>query len=311
MSGALRLVDPVGPEPDSELDAAQPDAESVPVHRPRSVAVAVRVLVSVALLAAWVLLFALVISGVQEARSQQMLYDGFRQELAMGTASLGGHIAAGRPVALVDIDGLGLHRVVVVEGTDASDMRAGPGHLSSTPLPGQAGVSVVFGRSATYGGPFGSLARLHAGDRIQVTTGQGTFTYVVNRVRTAGDPVPAAPAAGTGRLLLVSSVGSGWRGGWAPTQAIYVDATLRGAPVPAPSGRPRFVPASQKAMQPDLAALFPLALWLSALTLVGVLAVVTRNRWGRWQAWVVGVPIAAAVVWAATDCAMQLLPNLL
>ncbi|NHA00350.1 hypothetical protein G5V59_10155 [Nocardioides sp. W3-2-3] len=46
---------------------------------------------------------------------------------------------------------------VVVEGTAPGDLFAGPGHLRSTVLPGQAGTSLVYGRAATYGGPFGRL----------------------------------------------------------------------------------------------------------------------------------------------------------
>ena len=50
--------------------------------------------------------------------------------------------------------------MVVVEGTTPGEPDAGPGHLRDTPLPGQAGVSVVFGRRATFGAPFASLPQL-------------------------------------------------------------------------------------------------------------------------------------------------------
>ena len=64
-------------------------------------------------------------------------------------------------------------------------------------------------------------------------------------------------------------------------------------------------------MQGDTSALFPLVLWLQGLVLVAVGCAWGRGRWGRWQIWLVGLPAVVAVVWGATDCAMELLPNLL
>ena len=65
----------------------------------------------------------------------------------------------------------GLENVVVVEGTSSSDLLEGPGHLRDSPLPGQLGESIVMGKSATAGAPFGGIARLRKGDVINVTTG--------------------------------------------------------------------------------------------------------------------------------------------
>jgi LPXTG-site transpeptidase (sortase) family protein len=53
----------------------------------------------------------------------------------------------------------------------------GPGHYSGTPLPGEAGNSAIAGHRTTYLRPFYSLNALRPGDRIIVTTVQGTFTY--------------------------------------------------------------------------------------------------------------------------------------
>lgn len=67
----------------------------------------------------------------------------------------------------------------VVQGTDDSDLRKGPGHYPATPYPGQVGNSSIAGHRTTYGAPFGELDGLEVGDTIQVTTLQGAFEYTV------------------------------------------------------------------------------------------------------------------------------------
>lgn len=108
-------------------------------------------------------------SQVQEARTQHNLYATFRGQLAQAVAPLGSP-AQGSPVAILDIPRLGLH-AVVVEGTTAGDLTRGPGHRRDSPLPGQGGVSEIYGRRATFGAPFAHLPQLWRGDKITVTTG--------------------------------------------------------------------------------------------------------------------------------------------
>jgi sortase A len=172
-------------------------------------------------------------------------------------------------------------------------------------LPGQAGVSVLFGRSVSYGGPFRDIASLQPGDPIVVTTGQGQFTYVVAH---AGERIPTSTTVAS-QLLLVTSAGTGWRAGWAPSHAVYVDAVLHGKPVVgiAPDGltKPADLP-----MHGDTSQLFPLVLWMQLLVL-GVLGIVVgRARWGTWQPWLIGVPVVLAALWGASSSVWVLLPNL-
>ena len=277
-----------------------------------AVAVAVWVLGGVAALAAWLLVFMLGVSALQEAGDQNRLYGQLREELALGTAPLGGTIEPGTPVALVDAPAADLTRVVAVEGTTAADLQSGPGHLRSSPLPGQPGVSVLLGRAVTYGGPFRSLGRLRPGDTITVTTGQGVFAYVVDDVRRSGDKVPAPPAAGGSRLVLVSLAGAG-RG----TPVGHDRHGVRGRDA-ARQDRRLLRPAVRSGLLPqelpghgDAQAWVPLVLWLQALVLLVALVVWVRVRWGGRQAWVVGLPLLALVLWLATDSASQLFPNLL
>ena len=192
-------------------------------------------LACLALIGVWVLLYAFVLSGVQEARAQATYYATLRQGLAEATAPIGGVIQPGSPVLLLTAPTAGLDDAVVVEGTTSSAMTSGPGHLASTVLPGQQGVSVILGRSVTFGAPFRSIATMHPGDTITVTTGQGVFTYHVDRVRYPGDPLPPPVGPNTSRLTLVTEIASGWRSGWAPATTVYVDATMQGGQIqPAP-----------------------------------------------------------------------------
>ena len=62
----------------------------------------------------------------------------------------------GDPVAILSLPTIG-SRSIVVEGTRSDELMCGPGHLRSSPLPGRAGNSVVFGRRTTYGAPFSDL----------------------------------------------------------------------------------------------------------------------------------------------------------
>src|SRR5438552_2508766 len=68
----------------------------------------------------------------------------------------------------------------VVEGVGVSDLRKGPGHYPTTPLPGQVGNSGIAGHRTTYGAPFGDLDKLAGGDHISVTTQEGSFEFVVD-----------------------------------------------------------------------------------------------------------------------------------
>jgi sortase A len=75
----------------------------------------------------------------------------------------------------------------VVEGTDAENLRKGPGHYPDTPLPGQHGTSAIAGHRTTYGAPFRNLDKLEHNDRIVVELPYGTFVYKVDRTQIVDD----------------------------------------------------------------------------------------------------------------------------
>lgn len=286
-----------------------------PPHPPRPQQSVTRVLVSWALLtlsivAAWLVVFAAFLSGAQEAHDQRNLYNEFREQLAKQTAPLGGSTVPDKPVALLNAPALGLRDLVVVEGTASGDLRMGPGHRRDTVLPGQAGAAVLYGRASLFGGPFGQLDRARMGDKIDVVTGQGRFTYTVSGRRRPGDPLPPALASGGGRLTLVTSSDAGAARLWSGGQPLFVDATLSGHGAASPGVGTAVVPRAEQAMRGDESSLSLLVLWLPLLIGVAVAIVWAALRWGFVQAWLVGVPVLLFALWGSSEAAAQLLPNL-
>ncbi|MEV0183915.1 sortase [Streptomyces sp. NPDC050625] len=256
----------------------------------------------------------LLISGAQEHSAQHAAFDDLRKQLALGTAPVsqadqeGRLLAPGTPVALIEIPALGLSQVVL-EGTDSSVMTDGPGHRRDTPLPGQAGTSVLMGRAAAYGAPFGHLADLAEGDTFTVTTGQGKAKYQVADVRRAGDPAPGALAPGKSRLVLVTATGPRFM----PSGVLRVDADLVSAPFQTPAAviRSGTLPQSEEPLARPSGVPWPLVMWLQALLLAAVAAVWAWHRWGRHQTWIVFAPVVAVLGLQVATRTTELLPNLL
>lgn len=273
------------------------------------------------------------VSQIQHDRDQQTLYADFRADLALGIAPVGqlqppeppgvprpGEdtsqqaeaedrlMAFGTPVAVLEIPRLGLSEVVL-EGTTSEVMRSGPAHRRDTVLPGQEGTSVIMARRTTYGGPFSRINTLERGDQITVVTGQGEHLYEVLGVRREGDPLLPPVEDGGGRLTLVTSAGRPLL----PSGVLRVDAELVSDAQPSP---PRVLTApllteAEQTMATDQDAWYPLVLLGQGLLLAVAATVWARNRLGRWQAWVFGIPVIAALGLTTADQVARLLPNLL
>jgi sortase A len=92
----------------------------------------------------------------------------------------------GDAIGKLSIPAIGVSEYVV-EGTDAENLRKGPGHYPDTPLPGQHGTSAIAGHRTTYGAPFRNLDELKHNDRIVVELPYGTFVYRVDRTQVVDD----------------------------------------------------------------------------------------------------------------------------
>lgn len=84
----------------------------------------------------------------------------------------------GDPIGRIEIPAIGIDWWMV-EGTDLSYLRDGPGHFVETAMPGQPGNAALAGHRTTYGAPFHNIDRLQIGDEITVSTVQGKFVYEV------------------------------------------------------------------------------------------------------------------------------------
>lgn len=84
----------------------------------------------------------------------------------------------GKPVAQIFAPDIDLDWTVVA-GVDSDALTNGPGHYTSTPMPGQPGNASIAGHRTTWGAPFNRIDELDPGDEITVRTVQGTFVYRV------------------------------------------------------------------------------------------------------------------------------------
>jgi len=251
---------------------------------------------------------------VQHARNQAAGYAELRASLAKAETPLGqldlhkNLVAPGTPIALIEIPKIGLEEVVR-QGTSSDVTRLGVGHRRDTPMPGQSGTSILFGRQSAYGGPFGGLGALVPGDTIRVTTGQEMRTFTVFGLRRPGDPLPQALKANSGRLELVTGDGLPL----APVGVLYVDAALKGKPSETPASvlTERALDPDEKVMATDPGGWLPLLFIFQWLVVASVLTRWLLQKWGRWQTWIVAAPVLLVLGATTADCAMALLPNLI
>ncbi len=175
----------------------------------RSVGWLIVLWIGVAVLGVFVVLYAL--EPLFQQREQRLLLDQYRVDIehaaneSMGLPGIEAPKLApetGSAVGVLEIGPIQLQQVVV-EGVTPSDTARGPGHVPGTAAPGQPGNSVLVGRRGAYGGPFGDLEQLHAGDSILVTTTQGQSVYKVDTIRDVG--ITTASSA-NGTSLDIASV---------------------------------------------------------------------------------------------------------
>jgi sortase A len=88
----------------------------------------------------------------------------------------------GDAIARLEIPAIDVEEFVV-EGTDTANLRKGPGHYPSTPLPGDRGTTAIAGHRTTYGAPFRRIDDLRRGQEISLDMPRRRYVYRVERTR--------------------------------------------------------------------------------------------------------------------------------
>jgi sortase A len=104
------------------------------------------------------------------------------ERLAFLARSLRRRTDDGDAIGRIRIPEIGVDKVIV-EGTETSDLRKGPGHYPRTAWPGMTGTVGVAGHRTTYGAPFNEIDELERGDRVTVEMPYGRFQYRVESSR--------------------------------------------------------------------------------------------------------------------------------
>jgi sortase A len=116
-----------------------------------------------------------------EARVLKLLH-GNPERIAFLARSMRRHVHDGQAIGRVRIPRIHAS-YVMVQGTDSSALRKGPGHYLDTPLPGMPGTVGVAGHRTTYLAPFNKLDKLHGGDEVQVEMPYALLVYRVEQTR--------------------------------------------------------------------------------------------------------------------------------
>ncbi len=227
-----------------------------------------------------------------------------------GSAGAAMPIDTGEPIAWMNIHRIGVSEVVV-QGSSSSQTLRGPGHVSSTPLPGQFGNAVVVCRRLTGGAPCADIDSLRNNDLISFTTSFGTIRYrvfasgrakgndarVFNTLRSAG-----SPSHTINTLTLVTSDPA-----LAATQRYIVQAELVGDAKNFTPSRVQ-VGASDLGLQGERGAWLPLILSLQLLLIVSAASVWLWKRWSRQASWLIATPVLLFAMWLVCEQFIRVLP---
>ena len=125
-------------------------------------------------------------TGLQTQRAQDALRPAIEGQIAdprppSEGPKPGTQVVPGSAYGVIKIPRIGLD-MVVVQGTDYTSLKAGPGHYVDTadPWDGTGRVGIA-GHRTTYLHPFFNLDQVLPGDTIELLTGFGTYTYTVTK----------------------------------------------------------------------------------------------------------------------------------
>ncbi len=251
-------------------------------------------------------------------------------------------ITSGDAVGRLRMEAIGVDWTFV-QGTSRDDLRKGPGHYVGTPYPGQPGNAAIAGHRTTYGAPFNRIDELDPGDRIEIETFWGDFTYQVyaecvvtpSETWVAGQNLvdltnPASACAQEPRTDAVLTLTS-CNPKFSARERYVIKAELLVEQSDPPA---KFDPAQvvgvggddgpgtddpditldagadalRDGLSGDPASRRPTALWAAFAVIVGALWWWAYRRWRHWATWLVGVTPFAVVLFGCYYYADRLLP---
>jgi len=92
----------------------------------------------------------------------------------------------GDPIARLSLPTLDVTEIVV-NGTDSSTLKKGPGRYLGSAMPGENELVYIAGHRTTYGAPFSRIDHLRRGDPVFVELPYGSFRYRVTGHRIVDD----------------------------------------------------------------------------------------------------------------------------
>ena len=214
----------------------------------------------------------------------------------------------GDAVGRIEIDKIGVNEVVV-QGVGVHELKDGPGHYPDTPMPGQKGNAAIAGHRTTYGAPFGSIDELVPGDKIQITTVQGRFTYAViaqedgsgHRI-VSPNQVEVLDDFHDDRITLTACHPK-----FSASQRIVVVGVLQGEALPAPPITPRPVEVDIGISGEQVPKL-PAILWGLVCAAIWIAAWLVGKKWKRWPSYLVGLPFFLVALFFFFENFSRLLP---
>jgi sortase A len=139
--------------------------------------------------------------GAAELAALQAL-EGDRRRIAFLARLLRRTAHRGTAVGRIRIPKIGAN-FVVVDGTDTTSLRKGPGIYDEVPFPGAPGTTAIAGHRTTYLAPFRRIDQLRRGDEITLEMPYARLTYSVERQRiVAPTELSVIKRVGYDRLVL-------------------------------------------------------------------------------------------------------------
>ena len=143
-----------------------------------------------------------------EQAAQELIKKKHEQtrEMQRSAAQLAATASPGDTLGKVEIARLD-EKVAIVQGTEPDSLREGPGHYTSTALPGAKGnwTSGFAGHRKTYSAPFRDIDKMQKGDKVTVDMPYGQFIYSVESTKIVpADYTKAFDPVGYDRIVLTS-----------------------------------------------------------------------------------------------------------